>query len=146
MVKPLKSGDKPEQGTDYPAGCAWFGPNHKISPMRGSCIYFAHDGPDRPIIPWLALFTPVELGYTERKSDNGFSCKRCEYYGVTQHICSRVDENSEGDTPGEIHPNSCCDFQDADKVRGEMPTQKVLEYIAAAERGITRYRPVKEST
>lgn len=118
MSKELKDGH----------GCAWFGPSEKISPDKGSCNYFAHAHPDyHPEIPWLGLFTKEQLGYLE--NSQGFSCKRCHELLFPKHECKKVDRKSPGDTPGEINPNGCCDFWEADKKRATMSTPELVKLI-----------------
>jgi len=111
-------------------GCAYFGPSDPVSADSGGCNYFAHGAGFN--IPWLNLFTKEELGYMENRQ--GFSCKRCEYIDLQGHACEKVDAKSAGDTPGEIHPGGCCNFWDADPKRAKMPTDKLLVFIAAAQK------------
>ena len=59
----------------------------------------------------MGLYTPERSGLTHSK--NGFSCKRCEYFNPPEKKCSEVDENSDGDDPGIIHPNACCNNWDS---------------------------------
>lgn len=100
--------------------CAVFGAGESIKPY-GSCGYFLHMNPDSKKakeIPYLGLATKIESGYDENKT--GFSCKRCEYFLVGKNDCKKVRKDSEGDTPGTIDPNACCNRFEADKKRGSM--------------------------
>ena len=109
-------------------GCAFFGPGETISLTKGGCNYYTHGEPGEIKIPWLGMFTKDQLGYVENK--NGFSCKRCEYFDYECNLCNKgVDPNSPGDTPGLIHPNGCCDFQEPDAKRGQMSREEVLRFI-----------------
>ncbi len=127
FAKPL-DGAKIVPVKETQAACAFFGPATNISPTKGSCIYYTHGHPEDFDIPWIALFTKDQLGYAENK--NGFSCKRCEYFAIQANDCRKpVDKDSEGDTPGLIHPNACCDFQTPDKKRGQMETAALLIMI-----------------
>lgn len=120
------------KGKETASGCAWFGAGTEVSREQGSCIYFAHGAPDHPEIPWLGLFTKEELGYVENRT--GFSCKRCEYFDIEKRDCRKpVDKDSPGDTPGEIHPNACCDFWEPDPKRSKLDTEKLMRLIALAE-------------
>ncbi len=107
--------------------CAQFGPATDIKPF-GSCGFWVHRDPrDMPKeMPWIGLVTKEQAGYDENK--NGFSCKRCEYYENGMD-CKKVDKNSEGDTVGIIHPNACCNRWEADKVRSELSTDKLIDAI-----------------
>jgi hypothetical protein len=119
MMKPAKKG----------SACCWFGPSVPISPETGSCNYFAHAHPEqKPDVPWLSLFTKEQLGYLENAQ--GFSCKRCEEFIFPRHECKKVDRNSEGDTPGEISPDGCCDFWQADRRRAKMTNEELVQLMA----------------
>ena len=118
-------------------GCAWFGPSVKISAQAGSCGYYAHGGhPSRFQIPWLGLFTPEELGYTENAA--GFGCRRCSEFIVGRDACKEVDRNSQGDTPGLISPYACCSAWEKDSKRGEMSDQQLVKLLAAPKVTIRR--------
>jgi len=54
----------------------------------------------------IGIVTPIQSGLTHSK--NGFSCKRCTYFNSPQQKCAKVDENSDGDDPGIIHADACC--------------------------------------
>lgn len=83
----------------------------------------SYGSPDQ--MPWLGMYTKIELGYVENKQ--GFSCKRCDLKGQD---CSQVDKNSEGDTPGRIEANTCCNLWEADRKRAKMTTPALLQLIA----------------
>ena len=118
MSKPAKTG----------SACAWFGPTVPISGEKGSCNYFAHAHPEqKPDVPWLSLFTKEQLGYLENAE--GFSCKRCEEFLFPRHDCEKVDKNSPGDTPGEINPDGCCDFWEADRKRAKMDQEQLIQLM-----------------
>lgn len=110
-------------------GCAFFGPAFSVSPMMGACGYYSHAEPGQFEVPWMGIFTPVELGYAENR--NGFSCGRCEYFGVGKNDCSKVDRNSPGDTPGEINPRGCCSLWDGDKKRGRLNDEQLEQALSA---------------
>jgi hypothetical protein len=112
-------------------GCAWFGPTESVKPSAGSCNYFAHAHPEtfHTDVPWLSLFTKEELGYVE--NPNGFSCKRCEEFLPHASDCKKVDRNSEGDTPGEINPNGCCNLWEADRKRAGKTTPELVKLLGA---------------
>lgn len=110
--------------------CAVLGAAEEIKPY-GSCGFWIHidpNQPNAPQIPWLGTVTKQEAGYDENKT--GFSCKRCEYFVVGKNDCLVVDKDSEGDTPNEIHPNSCCNRFEADKKRAKMKTEELNELLA----------------
>lgn len=86
----------------------------KASADEGGCGVYIHGEPGK--IEPFGLLTKEQVGYTENK--NGFSCKRCEYFLVGKMDCRKVDRTSEGDTPGIIHPNACCNRWERDKERG----------------------------
>lgn len=110
--------------------CALFSPNDKISPEHGSCGFYVHeDGTKTGIYNQpLGNVSKIQAGYAENKK--GFSCKRCEYFIAGKNDCKAVDKNSEGLTPGEIHPNACCNNWDADKVRAKMGTAELLAKLS----------------
>lgn len=74
----------------------------------GSCGFWVKGNPNlNNHTPPLGLVTKLESGYME--NEPGFSCKRCSVFGGAEiKKCARVDENSQGDTPGEINPDACC--------------------------------------
>lgn len=111
------------------SACSFFGPSSKIDLKKGSCNYYTHGEPGEIMVPWIGVFTKEELGYVENK--NGFSCKRCEYFDYENSDCNKsVCKDSPGDTPGLIHPNACCNYQEPDSKRGQMSTEEVLALIA----------------
>jgi hypothetical protein len=115
---------KPLSVSGSKTGCAWFGANEPVSDTSGTCIFFAHAAPYQ--LPWLGLFTKIELGYTENAA--GFSCKRCEHFDL-KGDCSKVDKDSPGDTPGLISANACCNIWEADKKRAKMDRERLLRII-----------------
>ncbi len=119
---------KPLPGGKY--GCAFFGPGETISLTKGSCDYFSHGHPSKDDdIPWLGIWTKLELGYFE--NPHGFSCKRCEEFIVGENDCKKVDKDSKGDTPGTISPNGCCSNWERDPVRGKLPDEQLVQILAA---------------
>lgn len=109
--------------------CAWFGPKEEIKPY-GSCGFWGHMDPKNeqtPEIPWLGIVTKEQAGYDENK--NGFSCKRCEYWGIKDLSCEKVNRFSAGDTPGIIHPNACCNRWEADDKRAQMTTEQINNFL-----------------
>ena len=108
------------------SGCAIFGPSFPVSSSSGTCIEFIH-GPEN-VVPWLGLLTPQEASYTV--NTNGFSCKRCEYFGAGQNNCQKVDSKSKGDTPGVISPNGCCNLWVGDSKRGKLPDVSLQSLLA----------------
>ena len=119
FVKELKQG----------AGCAFLGPALQVSESAGGCNAFAHGHPGDNMfdVPWFSLFTPVQLGYEENKP--GFSCKRCKHVDIFREDCDEVDRDSEGDTPGIISGDGCCNLWSPDKVRGHMTREEILHWI-----------------
>jgi hypothetical protein len=111
------------------SGCAFFGPGETISLTKGSCNYFSHGHRPKPEVPWLGVWTKLELGYDE--SPHGFSCKRCEEFIVGENACKKVDKDSEGDTPGTISPNGCCSNWEADPRRGKLSDEALVQILAA---------------
>lgn len=115
---------------DKATKCALYGPGENIKP-EGSCGLWLHADPDSPLaekVPYLGLITKVESGYTENK--NGFTCGRCEYFLPKQQGCKKVRKDSDGDTPGIISADACCNRWEADDERGPM-TDKQLEAFLA---------------
>jgi hypothetical protein len=111
-------------------GCAFFGPSESVDANSGSCGYFTHADPKKhPDVPWLGLFTKGELGYYE--NPQGFSCKRCEYFGVGKNDCERVDRYSDGDTPGVIAQNACCSLWEPDSRRATMSDEQLIQVISS---------------
>lgn len=119
---------KPLPG-DGKFGCVLFGPGETISLTKGSCDYFSHGHVPKDGIPWLGIWTKLELGYAE--NENGFSCKRCEEFIVGQNDCKKVDKDSEGDTPGTISPNGCCSNWEHDPIRGSLPDDRLVQILSA---------------
>lgn len=82
--------------------CASHGPTDVIKP-NGTCTYWRHGIPT----PGLAIagsITKQESGYTE--DPNGTLCRRCKFF--FKGDCEKVNKNSPGDDPGQIHPMACC--------------------------------------
>lgn len=63
------------------------------------------------------------------RSNFGFSCKRCIHFSSEKWDCEAVNKDTPGDDQGMIHPDACCNLQELDLVRGNMPTDKVREFI-----------------
>ena len=96
----------------------------------GSCGFYIHGDVNdaNPKMPWIGTVTKEEAGYIENKT--GFQCKRCEEWIPNTRDCKKVDKLSAGDTPGEIHPNGCCNAWEADKVRAMLGKIQLDEFIA----------------
>lgn len=120
-----------KQSYQHPSQCSIFGPAADIKP-HGSCGFWIHRDPQDGgrEMPWIGLVTKEQSGYVENAT--GFSCKRCEYYS-TGMDCEKVDKNSEGDTPGIIHPNACCNRWEPDSIRSKM-SPKMLEEIVGVKK------------
>lgn len=125
MLKALNAGSQPR------FGCAYFGREQHVSPMSGSCNYFA-PGDRGSELPWLDNFTKMGLGYLENRM--GFSCKRCENFDPKTWDCSVVNKKSAGADPGMIHPNSCCDFWKKDPSRGVKRTDELIQILNGMQR------------
>lgn len=108
--------------------CALFGSHDPINPDKGSCGFYVHEDGEKSGIynPILGNIGKLQAGYFE--NENGFSCKRCEYF-ISGNNCKLIDKNSEGLTPNEIHPNACCNAWQPDKIRSKMKTSDLLEYL-----------------
>lgn len=114
-----------KEGTEYTCGdCAMFlaelercniHGREDVIRAHGSCGFFIFGQPmgGEP----RGEVTPLQSGYTE--APNGFSCKRCEYFLADQMDCRKVDRYSEGDDPGDIHPDGCCNAWEAKADEGE---------------------------
>ncbi len=76
--------------------CALYGESIEIQPF-GSCNYWMQSKGENEK-DWLNTTTKKESGYEENK--DGYSCKRCEYFGNNK--CEKVK--------GVISPDGCCDF------------------------------------
>lgn len=109
--------------------CALFAATDNIKPS-GSCGFWIHFNPEKAGSDFapIGAVTKEEAGYMDSK--NGFSCKRCEYFDPNSMDCSKVDKNSDGDTPGEIHPNACCNRFEPDDKRGNMTTDQLIKLFA----------------
>ena len=110
--------------------CALFGPGDEISPDTGSCGFYVHeDGEHSGIFnPVLGNITKVQAGYAE--NSKGFSCKRCEYFIPGKNDCMKVDKNSDGLTPDEIHPNACCNNWEPSDERAKLDTETLLQNLS----------------
>ena len=98
--------------------CFLHAPDVRV-PLDWTCNNWA-DGPLIHLAPIGAL-TPAESGLAARPA--GASCKRCAYWNQETWDCGfSVDRESLGDDPSLIHPNACCNYQDPDSVRGNLPT------------------------
>lgn len=106
--------------------CALYGPTVSIN-AYGGCNMWIHGEAGQYNMPWLGLLTKLQTGYMENKL--GFSCKRCEEFIAGKNACEKVNRFSEGDDPGMIHPNACCNRFELDKKRGAMPLRQLLEEI-----------------
>lgn len=109
-----------------PPRCALLGPTEGIK-AYGSCGFWVHGEAGKFNVPWIGLVTKLEAGYEE--NPQGFSCKRCEYFDSQARACEKVDKNSPGDTPGEIHPNACCNMWDADDIRAGKTTTQLMSIL-----------------
>jgi hypothetical protein len=117
---------------DFPNStkCKVLGPNENIKPY-GSCGFWIHMDPvgeNTPEIPYIGVITKEQAGYFE--NEEGFSCKRCEYFDIKNLDCERVNKDSEGDTPGLIHPNACCNRWEPDDVRAKLSSDKLTELLS----------------
>lgn len=99
-----------------------------------SCTYFAKGMPGQLGSQRLYCISSVEADYS--RSNFGFSCKRCEHFSPEKWDCEAVNKDSEGDTPGMIHPDACCNLQEPDPVRGQLPTEAVRNLIMEAHSAI----------
>jgi hypothetical protein len=108
--------------------CAVLGPTETISAKSGSCGFYIHgDLGEAGEVPWIGFITKPEAGYFENKT--GFQCKRCEYFDAKTMDCEKVDKDSEGDTPGIIHPDACCNRWEPDSVRAKLPANKLFNIL-----------------
>ncbi len=108
--------------------CAVLGPTETVSPKTGSCGFYIHgDIGEAKTIPFIGFITKEEAGYFENPT--GFQCKRCEYFKVKQNDCEKVDADSDGDTPGMIHPDACCNAWEADTIRAKLSDDKLMKAI-----------------
>jgi hypothetical protein len=122
----IKGGDKAKNKDGDK--CAVLGPTETISAKTGSCGFYIHgDLGEAGEVPWIGFITKPEAGYFENKT--GFQCKRCEYFDFKLKDCEKVDKDSEGDTPGMIHPDGCCNHWEADDVRAKLPPDKLFNII-----------------
>ncbi len=116
--------------------CAVLGPAESVSPVTGSCGFYIHgDLGEAHVIPWIGFITKVEAGYADNKQ--GFQCKRCEYFDVDDADCSEVDKDSDGDTPGMIHMDACCNRWEADSIRAKLSPDKLMEKLKALSAKLT---------
>lgn len=106
--------------------CALFGPDTDISRTTGTCGFYIH-GEESADMPWIGYVTKVEAGYMENKT--GFQCMRCEEWNMKQQSCKKVDKNSQGDTPGIIAANACCNLWEPDPVRSKLSDEKLEQFI-----------------
>lgn len=108
--------------------CALFSAAESIKPS-GSCGFWIHFSPEKAGLDMAPIggVTKLEAGYMDSK--NGFSCKRCKFFDASALKCEKVDENSQGDTPGTIQPNACCNAFCKDDKRGEMTTDQANKAI-----------------
>jgi hypothetical protein len=102
------------QGTDYECkDCLMFIMNERclihrkddVIKATDSCGLFIYGKAIENARP-LGIITPTQSGLTH--STTGFSCKRCTYFNSNAQKCTQVDETSDGDDPGIIHPDACC--------------------------------------
>lgn len=106
--------------------CKLFGIGTTISASAGTCGFFIK-GEENDAVPFIGTITKVEAGYMENKT--GFQCKRCEEFLIPERACKKVDKNSKGDDPGQIHPDACCNRWEADKVRARLDAVQLDEFI-----------------
>jgi hypothetical protein len=88
--------------------CLWFSARDVVQPY-GACGLFV-EGTAKQLVNVganpLGKVTPVEAGYVENKP--GYTCGRCVHFSDAKQDCEIVDKNSEGDDPGSIKAESCC--------------------------------------
>ncbi len=108
--------------------------NDKVE-LYGTCGFYIHGEVKdaNPKMPWISGVTKLEAGYLENKV--GFQCVRCEEFLCGQRDCKKVDKDSAGDNPGEIHPFGCCNMWEKDKERGNFTREQAEEYIATNTKG-----------
>jgi len=109
--------------------CKILGPLEDIKAF-GSCGFWIHMDPvgeATPEIPWIGVITKQQAGYFE--NEQGFSCKRCKYFDAKNLDCEKVDKDSDGDTPGAIHPNACCNNWEPDPVRAKLSPDTLAELL-----------------
>ena len=109
--------------------CCKFGELDKIDADAGSCDYYEHGGATSWNSPVTGLLTKSAAGYSENSAKVGFGCKRCEYFDPASLDCTRVDKDSQGFTPGMIHPNACCNFESLDATRGSLTREELVDYF-----------------
>lgn len=95
--------------------CTIHGKNDVIR-AHGSCGFFIKGEPHGDKA--MGLVSKQQSGYVENPAEVGFSCKRCSYFDPAGD-CAKVDKNSKGDTPGEIHPDACCNNWEAHPTRSK---------------------------
>jgi hypothetical protein len=120
---------KDKNNPDSTKKCKLLGPTTEIK-AYGSCGMWSHMDPSKektPEVPMLGIFTKLQVGYYENKQ--GFTCKRCEYFDYEKNDCYKVDKDSEGDTPGMVHPDGCCNNWSPDSVRSKMSTEEINEWL-----------------
>ena len=130
--------------TQYECGdCVFYLPDHRkcqllsdaesVLPFDG-CTYFVKGVPETLGTERLYALNSLEADYS--RSNFGFSCKRCVHFIMESWDCEGVNKDTPGDTPGMIHPDACCNLQEPDPVRGQLPTEAVRTLI-----NIERYSP-----
>lgn len=110
--------------------CAVFGPDETISLETGTCGLYIHGHNKKADpVPWMGYVTKEEAGYMENKT--GFQCKRCEEYIPETRGCKKIDRNSKGDTPGQIHPNACCNLWEPSPITSKMTEDQLDKWLMA---------------
>lgn len=91
-----------------------------------------HDSCNYMVLGFPGSFGQTPLGYLTKdqsgfvRSSQGFSCKRCRYWGRDDWACLEVDKDTEGNDPNMIHPDGCCNLWQADPIYGGMPTEALI--------------------
>lgn len=85
--------------------CFIHGTNDVIKDF-GSCGLFIYGEPlPNNVVP-VGILSKEESGYVE--SEQGYSCKRCEYFNSPLKDCQKVNKDSVGVDEGMIHLDACC--------------------------------------
>lgn len=128
--------------TEYICGdCIFYLDDKKRCQLLGSDVVLVYDGCNNfcPGTPGsisasgdpLFILNPNEVGLTH--SEYGFSCKRCVHFDGKNWACDEVDRSSEGDDPGMIHPDACCNEWEPDPLKGHLPTEAVRAVVNPSE-------------
>jgi hypothetical protein len=111
--------------------CIAHGPDVEIL-ATGSCSFWLYGQPKlsaqaKP----LDFITPIQSGYQNNPAGAGWSCKRCRHFVAKcdeqgrlseQGGCDLVDFRTDGDDPGMIHPDACCNANELDTMLGAVAT------------------------